>query len=320
MDQRVLASVQPRLGLPATHMKTTLVGLCTLLLLATGMTKAAETPETQKASDDDLRIRGVFNSALPRTEKKHALRFIVHPHMGDLTRRDEIRTALGFRYGVTTHWEATVETDAYFSHGLKAKSFFQDSGFSTIYLGTKYQLGKFLGNSWDTAIGLDWQKPIGSPPPDVTDGLRHIRPFISTSHQLASAPAWRIFGGFGFDDVKLITTRRALEKNELGDNTVDFSGGALYERGSLTYALETTYFTTRITGTGNHDVFAIRPSILWVLPEKITHSPSGKWILGLGLRLTHGPDGNDIGVNAKLRLNFDFKRLLGWKKKTDPVP
>ena len=46
----------------------------------------------------------------------------------------------------------------------------------------------------------------------------------------------------------------------------------------------------------------------------------GKWLLGLGLRLSHGPDGNDIGVNAKLRVNFDFKRLLGLKKNASSAP
>ena len=39
--------------------------------------------EKTKASDDDLRIQGVFDSALPRTEKKNSLRFIVHPHLGE---------------------------------------------------------------------------------------------------------------------------------------------------------------------------------------------------------------------------------------------
>ena len=39
-----------------------------------------------------------------------------------------------------------------------------------------------------------------------------------------------------------------------------------------------------------------------------------------GLRLSRGPDGNDIGVNAKLRVNFDLKRLLGLKKKPASEP
>lgn len=271
-------------------------------------------PGKEKPSDNDLQIKGVFNSVLPRTERKHALRFIMHPHLGDLTKRDHIRTALGFRYGLTSRWEATTEADAYFSHGLKGKAFFADSGFSTLHLGTKYQLGDPLGLGWDTSVGLNWQQPIGSPPTDVTDGLRHLAPFITSSHQLKRSPAWRVFAGFGWDDVTQTTTRGALEKNELGDNTIKFSGGVLLERGPRTYALEATYTTTRFVTGVNRDVYALRPSIVWVLPQKYTFGSKGKWLLGLGLRLTHGPDGNDVGLNAKLRVNFDFKRLLGREK------
>jgi hypothetical protein len=292
-------------------------------LLLGGLACADETPAVagkEKPSDDDLQIKGVFNSVLPRTEKKNALRFIVHPHLGDLTKRDNIRTAMGFRYGLTRRWEATIEADSYFSHGLKGKSFFEDSGFSTLHLGTKYQLGDFLGLGWDTSVGLNWQQPLGSPPIDVTDGLRHTAPFVTASHNLKGSPGWRIFGGFGWDEVTQTTTRGALEKNELGDDSINFTSGVLYERGTMTYALEATYFTTRFTAQVNREVYAVRPSIVWVLPPKYTFGSKGKCLLGLGLRLSHGPDGNDVGLSAKLRVNFDFKRLLGLKKAAAPAP
>ena len=289
-------------------------GLAVLLLLATGL-RAADSPTAKdRPSDDDLQIKGVFNSVLPRTERKHALRFIVHPHLGDITKRDHLRTALGFRYGITTRWEASTEADSYFTHGLKHGSFFQDSGFSTWHLGTKYEIGDPLALGWDTSIGINWQQPIGTPPIDVTDGLRHTAPFLTSSHNLEGAPGWRVFTGFGWDAVTQTTTRGALEKNELGDDSINLTGGFLYERGPVTYALEATYFTTRFTSSVNRDVYAVRPSLVWALPPKYTFGAKGKWLLGLGFRLSHGPDGNDIGVNAKLRVNFDLKRLLGLKK------
>jgi hypothetical protein len=278
-------------------------------------TAPAGTP-VAKATDDDLQMKGVFNSVLPRTEKKNALRLVVHPHLGDLTKRDHIRTALGFRYGINSRWEASLEADAFFTHGLKQGGFFEDSGFSTLHLGTKYQLGDPLNLGWDTSVGINWQQPMGSPPLDVTDGLRHTAPFITASHNLAGAPGWRVFTGFGWDAVTQTTTRGELEKNELGDDSINVTGGVLYERGPVTYALETTYATTRFTAQVNRDVYTVRPSIVWVLPAKYTLGSKGKWLLGLGLRLSHGPDGNDVGVNAKLRVNFDFKRLLGLKKNT----
>lgn len=297
-----------------------LAGLAGLLLLLAPLRSAEEPASPAKASDDDLQIRGVFNSVLPKTERKNALRLIVHPHLGDLTKRDHIRTALGFRYGITKQWEATLEADAYFTHGLRHGGFFEDSGFSTLHLGTKYQLGDPLDLGWDTSIGLNWQQPMGSPPLDVTDGLRHTAPFITASHNLESAPGWRVFAGFGWDAVTQTTTRGSLDKNELGDDSVNLSGGVLWERGPVTYALEATYATTRFTTDVNRDVYALRPSVVWVLPARYTFGSKGKWLLGMGLRLTHGPDGNDVGLNAKLRVNFDFKRLLGRKKHTASAP
>jgi len=274
----------------------------------------------ERPSDDDLQIKGVFNSVLPRTERKHALRFIVHPHLGDLTKRDHLRTALGFRYGVTSRWEVSTEADAYFTHGLRHGGFFEENGFSTLHLGTKFQVGDPLGLGWDTSIGLNWQQPMGSPPLDVTDGLRHTAPFVTASHNLTERPGWRVFTGFGWDAVTQTATRGALDKNELGDDSINVTGGFLCERGPMTYALEATYYTTRFTAPVNRDVYALRPGIVWVLPQRFTFGSKGKWLLGAGLRLTHGPDGNDVGLNAKLRVNFDFKRLLGRKQDPAPVP
>ena len=292
-----------------------------LFLQATWLSAAEPAPAAAtKPTDDDLQIPGVFNSVLPRTERKHSLRFIVHPHLGDITKRDHLRTVLGFRYGITTRWEASTEVDSYFTHGLKHGAFFDEKGFSTWHLGTKYELGDPLALGWDTSIGINWQQPIGSPPLDVTDGLRHTAPFLTSSHNLEGAPGWRVFTGFGWDAVTQTTTRGALEKNELGDDSINLTGGFLYERGPVTYALEATYYTTRFTAPVNRDVYAVRPSLVWALPPKYTFGAKGKWLLGLGLRLSHGPDGNDIGVNAKLRVNFDFKRLLGRKKEAPSAP
>src|SRR5262245_48640235 len=60
-----------------------------------GASAASESKNTKPATDDDLRIQGIFNSALPGTEKKNSLRLILHPHLGDLTNSDYLRTDLG---------------------------------------------------------------------------------------------------------------------------------------------------------------------------------------------------------------------------------
>ncbi|MDI1247510.1 MAG: hypothetical protein PSV13_01380 [Lacunisphaera sp.] len=289
--------------------------LVALLLAVTA--RAAEEPAAAgpaKATDDDLRIRGVFNSVLPRTEKKNSLRLIVHPHLGDLFERSHLRSELGVRYGLTRRWEVTAEVDSYFSHGLKEKAFFADSGFSEIHLGTKYQLGDPFRWGWETAVGLDWSRPLGSPPPDVTDGLRHIAPYLTFSRQLVRHPAWRVFFGGVYEDLSATGTPGILAKNQLSADNVGVSGGFLYTRGTVTYTFEAAYNTEHPTEDLDGEIAIVRPGIVWVVPARYTFGARGQWLLGFSLKLSHGHNGYDIGAGAKLRVNFDFKRLLGRKK------
>lgn len=306
-------------------MRSPFLALAALLALAVPFTRAEDPAPAvtapaangsthEKATDNDLRIQGIFNSALPGTEKKNSLRLILHPHLGDLTKRDHIRSALGLRYGLTTRWEATAETDSYFTHGLKKGGFFEQAGFASIRLGTKYRIGDPLHLGIDTSVGLDWSRPLGAPPPDVTDGLKHLSPFFAMSRPLRAHPGWRVFWGLGYDDVTRTDVVGRLEKNGLRDDSLGFSGGVLWERGPTTYTLETSYQTTRLTSDSDRYAIGVRPAVVWTIPPKYTFHAKGKWLLGVGLRLTHGPDGNDVGLSAKLRVNFDFKRLLGRKK------
>jgi hypothetical protein len=286
-----------------------------LLLSARPVARAAEEKtEPNQATDDDLRIRGVFDSALPRTEKKNSLRLIVHPHLGDLWDEDYLRTAVGFRYGLTRWWEATAEVDTYFAHGLGGRAFFADEGLSSVHVGTKYQLGDPLRIGWETAVGVDWSRPISSPPPEVTDGLRHFAPYVAFSRQLEMHPAWRVFFGAIYEDVAPTGTVGILAKNQLDRDNVGVSGGFLYVRGNLTYTFEAAYNTEHPTEDVGRDVVTLRPGFVWVVPERFTFGARGRWLLGFSLRLSHGHDGNEIGAGAKLRVNFDFKRLLGRKK------
>ncbi|HWA28032.1 MAG TPA: hypothetical protein VG734_20440, partial [Lacunisphaera sp.] len=273
-----------------------------------------------RATDDDLRIKGVFETALPKTERKSSLRLIVHPHLGDFSERDHLRTELGIRYGLTDHWEATAEMETFFTHGLKQGGFFSDYGLSGLHLGTKYQLGRSMIPGWETALGIDWSRPTGRPPMDVTDGLRHIAPFVTFSRQLESHPAWRVFFGGGYEDVAYTSIPGLLRKNQLDADNVGVTGGFLYNHGAFTYSLEAGYNTEHPTEDIGKDVLLLRPGVVWVVPERYTFGAKGKWLLGLSLRLSHGRDGNDIGAGAKLRVNFDFKRLLGRKQEPASPP
>jgi hypothetical protein len=281
------------------------------------VTTRAEAP-AGKATDDELRIRGIFDSALPGTERKNSLRLIVHPHFGDLLQRDYLRVPFGLRYGLNERLELTGETEAFFAHGLGGVSAFNGFGLSSLHLGTKYQLGRLPDTDWDTAVGFDFTRPIGNPPTDITDGLKHLSPYVSFSRRLTSAPDWRVFWSIGYDEVRTTALPTNLNKNQLGADASTLSGGFLHERGPKTYTLEMAWSTSRMSRKFDHDVFTVRPGFVWVVPPRFTWGYRGRWVLGAALRLAEGPDGFDVGVSTKLRVNFNFRSL--WLKSSRERP
>ena len=264
--------------------------------------------------DDDLRIRGIFNSSLPGTEQKHGLRLLFHPHLGDLSRRDFLRIPLGLRYGLTQNWEVTGEAETYISHGLGDVPLGEKFGFSQVHLGTKYHIGGRLFDGWDVAVGADFTSPVGSPPREITDGLEHVAPFFTAARRWRDSPDIRVFWGMGADLVDRSSIPGKLSKNQLGDDSISLTGGTVWRRGPLNYTLEATYATTRSFGGHPEDVFTLRPAVLWEVPVGYTARFGGRWVVGLGLRATNGPDGTDFGASGKVRVNFDFKRW--WRGRT----
>lgn len=283
-----------------------------LALAVAGIAWSAGLVAEPDPTDSALRIRGIFDAPLPGTERKNSLRLIFHPHFGDLTEREHLRIPLGLRYGFTRNLEGTLEIEGYLSHGLKAAAFADDLGLSQIHLGAKYRLERELLRGWDTAVGFDYTHPLGAPPVDVTDGLTHIAPYFTFARTLERHPDLRVFWGVGADMVNKTSVPGRLSKNQLGDDTVNFTGGLVWKHGNFHYTLEADWRTTDWVGAdGRGNYFALRPGLVWEVPAEITRSPRGQWLLGFGLRAAHGPDGFDLGAGAKVRVNFDLKRLLG---------
>ncbi|MDI1319647.1 MAG: hypothetical protein PSW75_05560, partial [bacterium] len=69
------------------------VCLCVPALLALNSLPAQESPpaaarEASAADDQAMhKVNGIFDTDLPKTERKGSIRFIVHPHLGDFTSR-----------------------------------------------------------------------------------------------------------------------------------------------------------------------------------------------------------------------------------------
>lgn len=276
---------------------------------------AAAPADAPEVSDSALRIRGIFDAALPGTERKNSLRLIFHPHLGDLRRRDHLRTPIGLRYGVTRNWELSGEVETYFSHGLQNESFGRNWGLSQLHLGTKYRFDEFRIRGWNLALGLDYTRPLGAPPLEITDGLEHFAPFVTFARPLPARPEIRVFWGVGADLVNRTEVPGALRRNQLGDDSARLSGGLVWRLGAYHYTLEADWATTDgIGGPARGNVVSLRPAVVYTLPESFRLGTSGQWLIGLGLRVTHGPDGMDYGASAKVRVNFDFKGLLRGRR------
>lgn len=294
------------------HVHRFLIGPA-LAVLVSAVVLAQEPPVETKVSDDDLRLRGVFDTALPGTEQKNRLKLIVHPHFGDLHRKDYLRTPVGLRYGLSKRWEVTGEVEMYFSHGLGDEQFFERKGFSNYHFGTKYHIGEKFWRGWDTGVGLDYLTPNGNPPPDITDGLRHMSYFATFSRYLETRKEIRFFWGLSSDNVTTTGLPVTLDDNDLGDDSLSINAGFVWQRPKLTYTFETTVASTRFVGENHRDVITFRPGVVWPLPKRYTFNSRGQWLLGVAPRVSVGPDGAVFAVNVKLRGSFDIKRWLRGK-------
>ena len=73
----------------------------------------AEVSATKPPAEEQAlrKVSGLFDTDLPKTERKGSIRFIVHPYFGDFTRRSYVRLPLGIRWGVNDHVEVTEGPD-----------------------------------------------------------------------------------------------------------------------------------------------------------------------------------------------------------------
>ena len=137
----------------------------------------------------------------------------------DFNKRDHIRTDLGFPYGLSERMELVAKTRFYFGHGLKKVSLFNDPGFADYVVEAKYNLGHFLLPNWDSAVNLSYAAPIGTPAPNVTDGLIHCGMTMSFARPLESKPNVRVFWSLITDIVTDTGKPGRIDKNDLRDSS-----------------------------------------------------------------------------------------------------
>jgi hypothetical protein len=280
--------------------------------LTFGWSQAETNPSASNpnpGNDPFAPLPGIFNSELPRMTVPANLRVTLRPRFGDLQNRDHLRLVWGLRYGLTPQWELSSDIDSYLAHGLKDKSILSTNGISQLSVGAKYRFNDFLGPFWDTAAGIKCSVPVGKAPEELTDGLRHIAPFMTLEHVFKRHPSVTGFFSYGFDFTSRAEARTNSDEN-YGADTWFVTPGLTWRRGPVKYTLEVTYRSSALLDSGDTYNLSVRPGLAWTLPPNFTFHSRNRWVLGLGLSASLSDQGSSFGVNTRLQTDFDFRRIF----------
>ena len=196
---------------------------------------------------------------------------------------------------------------------------FDNYGAANLKLGGKYNLGQRLFAGWETGVGLDYEFPTGQPPAELTDGLRHLRSYITFSHRLESHPDLRIFVGLRGDKIAHTSVPGTFGKNSFQESSTGITGGWVIDHANWHYTFEASCDTTRLIGNSEEDIFTIRPGVLWEIPTRRNRQIMSHWMVGVALNHTYGPGGNSLGASFKLRYSRDLKYRRD-RAPVDPTP
>lgn len=257
--------------------------------------------------DDEFFVDEVFQSHLPTTLEKYSLRFSLHPHLGDWERKDHMRFTTRLRYGLTQKLELSVASNLYFSHGNGNVHAFDRYGAANLRVGAKFNLGRETISGWESAAGFDFEFPTGRPPAELTDGLRHFQPYVTFSHRMEAHEHLRIFWGLRADQITHTSLPGEFARNALHDSSAGVTGGWVLDRDLWHYTFEASLDTTRWISRGDHEVFTLRPGVIWEIPSRHRKRIRSNWMVGVALKSTFGPGGNTLGASLTLRYSSDLK-------------
>jgi len=291
-----------------------ILSLFALISSTPGLADETTTDTNPPPDDKSLRkVEGIFNTDLPKTEKKGRIRFIIHPHLGDFTRRPYLRVPLGIRWGVNDHVEFSATVEPYFEHGLKSGS--PGNGIGDLEFGGKYAFKRWLNSDYDASVGLNVRLPVGSPPLDLTDGYNHYAPYFVVSKQSSKTKGLTYFVNTTLDVMKKSSVAGTFRKDDPHSTSMIFSTGFVLDRYPYHWTLETGYQTTSLVGKGNKQFVYVRPGFAWDLPRKLTFDSHGRWLIGASIKITEGPDGTRLDSGGKLRGEFGITRWFRRDKK-----
>jgi hypothetical protein len=246
---------------------------------------------------------------LPGFDRTGALRLYVRPHFGDLIHRDYLRVPFGGRAKLTENIESSAELQTYFTHGISDSAGY---GLSGLRLGAKCEhvLPSFNDGA-GFSLGLNLQTPLSRPPIDLTDGHRHVQPYVAATRPLV--PAWKLLGfaSIGADLLDRTPITAHFGRNQLHSNSLVFVAGAAREWPRFRASLTGTVMTSSLVSNEHKNVYALRPEV--VFPWKTKAEARTQLLFTLGGRSIWGPDGHELGLSSSMRIEFLLRRDRGGK-------
>lgn len=289
------------------------------LAAAQGQTAPAGSPPPAQEPRPFLSgIRGLFDFDLPSIDPPGTVKLILHPHFGDLIRKDYMRVEGGFRWAINDHFEIRPESSIYFTHGLGGGN--DGYGVGELRLAGKYILRAWPDPDLETSLNLNVEVPVGDPPVDLTDGFNHIAPGFLVQHHASRNPKLTTFAGAGVDLITASSIAGTPARNQPLDDSMNFTAGAIYDLGQFKWTLTATYATTAGLGRTTEHFYYLRPNLLWFVPRKYTFNSKTQWILGMGIRASYGPDGTQISLYNRVRAEITFRQVLAKFRNRKPAP
>ncbi|HVT73015.1 MAG TPA: transporter [Lacunisphaera sp.] len=294
------------------------------LLLAAGlalatMLRAADAPKPFAPTPEDERldkVNGIFDTDLPWTEAKGRVKVIIHPHLGDFTRRSYIRVPVSARLGVNDHVEFSATIDPFFDHGFRQGA--SGNGVGDLQFGAKYAFLHWLKPDYDGSVGLNLSFPTGHPPLEMTDGHDHYDPYIVVGRDSRKIPGLQYFASATYDHMEKSGVRGMFQLNEPHSSSLLFGTGFVLDRFPYHYTLEVGFQTTSLVGRDHRQFAYIRPGFAWDVPRRFTFDSDTRWLVGFSVKVADGPDGLRVDSGGKVRAEFSFRRWLARYTGSDP--
>lgn len=254
------------------------------------------------------RIRGLFDIDLPDLDPAGTVKLVLHPHIGDLVRRDYMRVETGFRWAVNRRLELSSEASVFFRHGLSGGN--DGYGIGEVRLGGKYLFEQWPWPDYESSAVLNVEIPTGRPPVDMTDGHNHFMPSLVIQHHWRDRPRLTTFGSVGMDILTPNSASGTFYTNQPHDDSIAVTLGGVYDRGQIKWTLSGTYATTALLGDEKADFYYLRPSLLWYVPKKLTLNSKTQWIIGFGTPMSWGPDGYELNARLRVRAEITFRQVM----------